>query len=118
MNATEARYYAEKIRPREIARDVLWWGFEPWGLRIGERCSYTPDFIVLASDGSIECHEVKAGWRASNGQIGQEASRVRMRAAASRFPFLRFFAAAPMAKRAGWSVEEIRSDGMQLAVPA
>lgn len=113
MNATEARYYAEQIRTRELLHDALWWGFEPWTLRIGERCSYTPDFVVIAGDFSIECHEVKAGWRASNGQVGQEASRVRLRAAASRFPFLRFFVAAEKPRRSGWEVEEIRSDGMQ-----
>jgi hypothetical protein len=115
MNATERRYYEQRIRPREITREVLWWAFEPWGLRLGEKCSYSPDFVLLVADGSIECHEVKAGWRSSNGQVGQEASRVRLRAAASRFPFLIFVCAAEKPKREGhgWVVEEIQSDGAQ-----
>lgn len=113
MNGVERRYLSDVLRPRELARDLLWWSFEPLKLQIGERCFYTPDFIVVSGDGTIECHEVKAFWK-NVGRAGwQEDARVKIKAAASRFPFLRFIAAAERRERgrAEWQFEEIHSDG-------
>lgn len=114
MNGPERRYLDEVLRPRELARELLWWSFEPWKLQIGKRCTYAPDFVVVASDGTIECHEVKATWR--SGKAGwMEDARVKIKAAASRYPFLRFVAAAERRSggRSEWTFEEIHSDGAQ-----
>jgi hypothetical protein len=110
MNGIERRYLAEILRPRETTRDLIWFAFESLKLQIGHRCWYTPDFVVVAADGTIECHEVKATW--GTGKAGwEEDARVKIKAAASRYPFLRFTAA--NGGNRGWNFEEIKSDGAQ-----
>jgi len=110
MNGIERRYLTDVLRPRELTRDLLWWAFEALKLQLGERCWYTPDFVVVAADGTIECHEVKATW--STGKAGwEEDSRVKIKAAASRYPFLRFVSA--HGGKTGWKFEEIGNDGAQ-----
>lgn len=109
MNRTEAAYLKACIRPRELAREIVWWDYEPWKLRIGEKCFYTPDFVVVTAEGRVECHEVKATWggRRHRGKAGwQEDARVKIKAAAGRYAFFRFLAAHPA--RGAWQVEEIQ----------
>lgn len=46
-----------------------------------QRISYTPDWVILRTDGEIECHEVKGGvWRGD--------SRIRFKLAAGKYPWL------------------------------
>ena len=66
------------------AGHILWYLYEGITLKLACNTRYTPDFIVMMKDRSIECHEVRGFW-------GEEAF-VKIKVAASLFPF-RFFAA-------------------------
>lgn len=120
MNQTERAFADQVIRPLWMAREIAWWGFECLKLQIGERCWYEPDFVVVYLDGTIECNEVKKVYQPSKAQrakgkgeyVGwEDDARVKIKAAASRYPFFRFRAAA-LGPR-GWQFEEIKSDGAQ-----
>lgn len=54
--------------------------------KLADRTYYTPDFIVLQPDGTIEAHEVKGSWRAPN----QEDSRVKLKVTAEQFWWIDF----------------------------
>lgn len=92
-----------------IPTEVEEFRFEGMVLRLAERTRYTPDFMVLLSDGTIEFHEVKGSWRAP----GQEDSRVKIKVAAEMFPWFVFrsVVAKKLAKKfgGGWDfqVEQI-----------
>lgn len=96
MNKTEAEY-AAFLNLREKAGEIQWWKFEGLKLRLADKTFYTPDFAVMAADGVIECHEVKGHW--------QDDARVKIKVAASQYPF-RFFAFKKRAKRDGGGFSE------------
>lgn len=97
MNRTEEAY-ARLLDTLIACKDVLWWKFEGVKLRLAANTFYSPDFLVLRSDGALECHEVKGHW--------QDDARVKIKVAASIYPF-KFIAAQPVSKKAGgWKVEE------------
>jgi hypothetical protein len=79
--------------------EVLWYKFEGLKLRLADNTFYTPDFAVMMSDCSIECHEVKGFW--------QDDARAKIKIAADMYPF-RFVAVKVRAKKdgGGFSVEE------------
>jgi len=98
MNKTEQAYGAHldaMYRNNEIAQ----YKFEAVKLRLADNTFYTPDFLVMQNDGSIECHEVKGYW--------EDDARVKIKVAAAMFPF-KFIAIKPKAKKygGGWEVEE------------
>jgi len=84
MNKTEARY-AARLALLKAGGAVQWCAFEPVKLRLADRTFYTPDFMVVAEDGTIEFHEVKGHWR--------DDARVKIKVAAEQFPMFRFVAA-------------------------
>lgn len=99
MNKTEAEY-AELLKGRQLAGEIEWFAFEAIGLRLGKKCHYHPDFLVMLSDGVLEVHEVKGGhW--------EDDARVKIKTAAEKFPF-RFVAMRKRSKKdgGGWAVEE------------
>src|SRR5690349_1040822 len=98
MNKSESAY-ADHLRLRQAAGEIAWWKFEGIKLRLADSTFYSPDFAVMLTDGSLECHEVKGYW--------QDDARVKVKVAAEQFP-LRFIAVTAKAKRdgGGWSVEE------------
>lgn len=96
MNKTEKAYslfLSELQRSGEISE----YFFECVKLGLGNRCSYTPDFMVIRNDGRIEMHEVKGFWR--------DDARVKIKVAADKFPFV--FIAAKQTKT-GWEIETIQ----------
>ena len=97
MNKTEAAYAAD-LQAAEARGDVLWHKFEGLKLRLADNTFYTPDFTVLASDGVLECHEVKGFWT--------DDARVKIKIAAELYPF-RFKAFRAQAKKhgGGWAEE-------------
>lgn len=97
-NKTESAY-EEILRARKMAGEVAWYRFEGLKLRLADNTFYTPDFAVMASNGAMECHEVKGFW--------EDDSRVKIKVAAEMYPF-RFVAVKPRPKRegGGWTVEE------------
>jgi len=98
MNGTE-RAYAEHLEVRRRCGEIQWFDFEGIKLRLAKATFYTPDFLVVAADGSLEVHEVKGFW--------EDDARVKIKVAAEQFPF-RFIAASPRPKRdgGGWNFEE------------
>lgn len=98
MNKTEAAY-AKHLEAEQYAGEVLWWKFEGVKLRLADNTFYTCDFVVLPRHGLIEMHEVKGFW--------QDDARVKIKVAASLYPF-RFFAVKALAKKngGGWEREE------------
>ena len=86
MNKLETEY-AAILSTLKAAGYVQDYRYEAIKLRIGgegERCWYTPDFLVVRSTGAIEIHEVK-------GPFEREDARVKRLAAARIYPEFRFF---------------------------
>lgn len=99
MNKTEARY-ASVLEARKLAGEVIWYSFEAVTFRLAKRTSYTPDFLVMLADGTLECHECKGFW--------EDDARVKIKVAAEKFPF-RFVAMRELPKKegGGWASEEL-----------
>lgn len=93
-NKTEAAYMA-LLEARKRAGEILWYRFEGITLKLAQDTRYTPDFFVLAADGSLECHETKGFWR--------DDARVKIKVAAAMFPFR--FVAVQKAKGGKWLFE-------------
>ncbi len=98
MNNLEAKY-AVYLDTLLFAKQIQLWRFEALKLRLADNTFYTADFCVMASDGVIELHEVKGFW--------QDDARVKIKVAASMYPF-RFFGITEKRKKdgGGWQVEE------------
>lgn len=71
--------YATLLELLKKAGEILWYEYEAVKLRLGDGAYYTPDFLVMLPDKTLECHEVKGHWR--------EAARVRIKVAAGSKPF-------------------------------
>jgi hypothetical protein len=83
MNKTEEAYsrYLEYGRQ---SGEIRQWMFEPIKLRLAKKTWYTPDFLVIRSDGSVAFHEVKGFWR--------DDARVKIKVATEIYPMFRFVA--------------------------
>lgn len=81
MNKLETSYAAELERMR-LSGEVFAWMYEPVGLRLADRCTYNPDFLVILADGTVEFHETKGFW--------EEDALVKIKVAAQTFPFFVF----------------------------
>lgn len=82
MNKLETKYaaYLEGLKAAGI---IHWYSFEPANLRLGDKCFYRIDFMVLNGDNALEVHEVKGRW--------EDDALVKIKVAAEKFPF-RFIA--------------------------
>ena len=78
MNKLEARYDREIIQPRIIAGEYQESWFEEWKFRIADKTWYTPDFVVMLPDGTLEIHECKG--------FMQDDANVKLKAVAEKFP--------------------------------
>lgn len=98
MTKLEQRY-AERLESLKYDGLIHWYCYEAITFKLARDCRYTPDFIVMAADGTLEAHEVKAFWA--------DDARVKIRVAAGMFP-LRFVAMKQQSKKegGGWLVEE------------
>ena len=98
MNKTETAY-SHRLEAQKRAGEILLWQFEALKLKLADLTYYTPDFLVVSKDGVVELHEVKGFWR--------DDARVKIKVAASQFPF-RFLAVKKQSKKAGggWDVEK------------
>lgn len=98
MNKTEAAY-AEHLKLLEKLGEISFWRFEPMNLKIGAKCHYRPDFLVINKEGEVEIHEVKGFWT--------DDARVKIKVAAAIFPF-KFIAIKKKTKKegGGWQYEE------------
>lgn len=99
MNKTETRY-ANILQGYVLAGEILRYEFEAFTFRLGDRTRYTPDFMVVRPDHSVEFHEVK-------GSYIWEDARVKVKAAASRFNCFKFILA--QWKKGQWNITEIKT---------
>lgn len=102
MNKTEEAM-AEHLKILVKSGEVLAWWFEGITLRLAKATRYTPDFLVMMADATLECWEVKGHW--------EDDARVKIKVAAEHFPFT-FKAFSPKPKRdgGGWKIEEFGGD--------
>ena len=102
MNRTEAAY-ANDLTARAACGQIIDWWFQPIRLRLSESdalTTWTPDFMVLHTDGTLELVDVK-GW------AFEDDARVKIKLAADKFyPFL-ITSVTPIAKKdgGGWKRE-------------
>jgi len=80
MNKTEARFRRERIEPRILAGEIAVVMFEAIKFRLADRTWYTPDFVLIRTDGLIEVVEVKGGF-------WQEDARVKWKVFADQHPW-------------------------------
>lgn len=83
MNGTESKY-ASRLEILRRAGEIRSWAFEQVKIRLADKTFYTPDFLVVTNDGTIEFHETKGFW--------EDDARVKIKVAAEVFP-ARFLAA-------------------------
>lgn len=105
MNVGEQKY-SKVLELMKLAGEIQGFEFEPIKLRIGapgSRCGYTPDFMVIALDDTIEFHEVKG--RSGNNAWCEEDAKIKIKAAANSYPF-KFIMVWP-ALRGGWDKDVI-----------
>lgn len=102
MNKTEKAYSLYLESERQAGRIERFW-FEAIKLKIADgTCFYTPDFLVLLPDGTLELHEVKG-----SPKIFQEDAKVKVKSASTQYPFP-VKVVFPRTKKSGggWDVQE------------
>jgi len=95
MNNTEAKYEREVLLPNRPGL-YLSWRFESIKFRLADKTFYTPDFVVVRSDGTIEAHEVKGFW--------EDDARVKIKVFAEMYP--EFLVVAATYRNKAWTREE------------
>jgi hypothetical protein len=83
MNRTEASY-ADILTRLQMTKHISAYRYESIKLRLAENTTYTPDFEVVRTDGSIEFHEVKGGFT-------REDSWIKLKVAAELYPEFKFY---------------------------
>lgn len=99
-NKVEAAY-ARHLDANKNAGFLEAWRYEPFGLRLGRKTFYHPDFLVVMKD-EMQIHEVKGRWR--------DDARAKIKVAAHMFPWFRVIAVTYKVKRGVymWDYEEIK----------
>lgn len=95
MNKTERRW-AQVLDGYMAVGMVKEYHYERFKLKIGKRCWYTPDFLVVFEN-RIEIHEVKGFWR--------DDARVKVKACRDLYPFYRWIAISWNSKGKKWEHE-------------
>ena len=97
MNKTETAY-STTLEIEKRAGAVLWYKFEGMKFRLADNTFYTPDFIVLLADGTMQAREVKGFWT--------DDSRAKIKIAADMYP-IEFVAIQAQSRKegGGWKVE-------------
>ena len=94
MNQTEAAY-AAMLETRKLAGEVIEWHFESITFKLADGCRYTPDFMVVLQDHTIEFIDVKGG-----GPVDAK-SIVKVKVAAEKYWQFRFVVEQKLAKKMG-----------------
>ena len=100
MNKTEERY-AGRLDSMKAAGSIVDWKYEGVKFKLADRTYYTPDFIVITADGSVELHEVMGHW--------EDDARVKIKVAAEMYPLF-IFKAVQLVK-GEWRYEDFRKVG-------
>ena len=77
MNRMEMAF-ALGLEVQKRAGDIHAWWYEEWTFKLGADTRYTPDFMVLHKDRTLEAVEVKGFMR--------DDARVKLKVFAQRFP--------------------------------
>lgn len=94
MNKLE-RSYAEHL-DSEMGRSIVWWAYEAVKLKLADRTTFTPDFLVQSISGILAFHETKGFLR--------DDANVKIKVAAAQFP-MSFFMVRKI--KGSWDVQEI-----------
>lgn len=86
MNKTEERY-AELLRMKVLAGEVLWWEFEGMTLRLAPKTTITIDFNVMMASGELHMIDVKGSLH-----MIEDDAHAKTKIAADKFPFAFFYA--------------------------
>lgn len=97
----EERKFAHHLDHRMANGDILRWWFQPWKFLLADKCSYTPDFVILHNDQTFEIADVKAFWKASKKALAKNAkakggvhveedAKVKAKVAARMWPVFRW----------------------------
>ena len=103
MNLTEKRY-SEYLAAQLLAGLIQFWEFESVTLKIAPDVRWTPDFLVMTNDFTLEFHDTKAGakQKKKNKETGvmeptgnykprvEDDARIKIIMAAQKWPFLSF----------------------------
>ena len=81
MNKLEQRMH-ERLSAMLASGAIAWFGYECLTFKLAGDCRFTPDFIVINLDGSIEAIETKGFFR--------DDAKVKTKVAARQFPWLTF----------------------------
>lgn len=107
MNRAETKW-AEELEAQKLGGVIADWWYEPLTLRLshpdsGQPAKLTPDFLVLMTDGTTYLDDVKGSGPDDN------ASMVRMKAAAELYPLWRFRIVKRQTKKqgGGWKITEV-----------
>jgi hypothetical protein len=98
MNRLEADYAAH-LDARQAAGEIHRYWYEPIKMRLADKTFYSPDFVVIAADLSVEVHEVKGFMR--------DDANVKLKVAASMYACFRFMLATRRRKSDPWTVREV-----------
>lgn len=99
MNATEVRYAAE-LEARKAAGEIAWYLFEGVTFRLAADTRYTPDFVVMMSDCTIEIHETKG-----SAHVITDDGLAKWKIAGEMFPFVfRMIIGLPKRDGGGWKI--------------
>ena len=90
-NKTEARYM-QHLEAEKRAGRVVWYAFEPMSIRLADKCHFTPDFLVVDSEGEVTFVDTKAWWNKQNKPGITDDSLVKLKTAAEQFPIFNFIA--------------------------
>lgn len=100
MNKLETAYSLH-LEARRRGGEIQLWQFEPFKFRLpGQKSFYTPDFLLVMADGTIQIHETKGHWHSRD--------RVRTKAAAGLYRYFRFVGVQRRRQRDPWEFEEIK----------
>jgi hypothetical protein len=85
MNKAETFYSYELERLKQHG-EIKSWKYEGLKLRLAEKTTYTPDFLVWMKNGDICLYEVKGFWKNKGKPHFEDEARVKLKVAAELFP--------------------------------
>lgn len=96
MNRLEVEYYSYLDMLKTIG-EVHGFCFESLKFKLADKTFYTPDFLVIRSDGSVEIHETKGFW--------EDDARVKIKVVAEQHPWFTFIGVTKDKKTKAWKYE-------------
>ena len=100
MNKLEERRAYDLEADRNAGRNLGWW-FEAVTFRLADDCRYTPDFMVLGTDGVLHFEETKGKW--------EDDAKVKAKVFTSMYPFrLDVYLPALVRDGGGWKVHNFK----------